>query len=251
MKKIKLFSWAMMVLMCLSFSGCGATSGSEGDTITQLMLAKFDSHSTSLTDINGTKLIPSDPSVLYTLTEPGIYQFTVAYDPNTVSDGQVKVTFNSDPTSIMNPFGVIPEEDFIKDYNIPLYAIDYQPRQLAPFMFDANYMIIPVVYQCPSIVNDSEINTELGKHRFVLSYDTPQTGDDTLVLHLSDKVTDVEKERSLARFTFQAFDLSSLISYFKAQGNTLKKITVKGLTSDASSDLADAKEETYTFDYNF
>ena len=48
MKKIKLFACAMLALMCLSFSGCGATSGHDGDRINQLMLARIDDSSTAL-----------------------------------------------------------------------------------------------------------------------------------------------------------------------------------------------------------
>lgn len=253
MKKIKLFACAMLALMCLSFSGCGATSGHDGDRINQLMLARIDDSSTAGTcfyDVNGTKIIPETPSVIYTLTN-GIYQFTVAYDPSTVSGGQVTVTLNSEPTSIMNPFGVINKADYPNDENIPLYAINYAPRALAPFMFDKDYLIIPVVFRSTSIVEDNEMAVEIAKHRFVLALEPYASGDDTLVFTLTDKVTDPDTGRGFAMFNYQAFDLRYIVSDFKAMGNTLKKITIKAMTSEDGCDLSYAKEETYTFDYNF
>lgn len=251
MKKIKLFTGMILALMCLSFNGCGATSGNEGDTITQFMLAKYEYGSDCFLDINGTKMIPATPSILYTLSETGLYQFTVAYDPSTISNGQVTVTMNSNPASIMNTYGVISEADYPNDENIPLYAINYVPRGLAPFMFDKDYLVVPVSYQSISTVNEGDIATELAKHRFVLILEPYAAGDDTLTFRLTDKVSDPDTERNFALYAYQAFDLRYVIANFKAQGNSLKKIVVKGMISEGSNDLEDAKEETYSFDYKF
>ena len=253
MKKIKLFTGMILALMCLSFNGCGATSGNEGDTITQFMLVKVDDSSVSagcLYDINGTKLIPETPSVLYSLTN-GLYQCTIVYDPSTIANNQVTVTLNSNPTSIMNTYGVINKAEYPNDENIPLYAINYVPRNLAPFMFDKDYLVVPVAYQSISTVNDSDISTELAKHRFVLILEPYAAGDDTLTFTLTDKVTDPDTERYYALYVYQAFDLRYVIANFKAQGNTLKKIVVKGMKSESTNNLEQATEETYSFDYNF
>lgn len=251
MKKIKLFTGMILALMCLSFNGCGATSGNEGDTITQFMLAKYEYGSDCFLDINGTKMIPATPSILYTLSETGLYQFTVAYDPSTISNGQVTVTMNSNPTSIMNPLGVINSSEYPYDGNIPLYAINYVPRGLAPFMFDKDYLVIPVSYQSVSTVNEGDIATELGKHYFILALEPYAAGDDTLTFRLTDQVKDPDTDRNFALYAYQAFDLRYVIANFKAQGNSLKKIVVKGMISEGSNDLEDAKEETYSFDYKF
>lgn len=253
MKKIQLFTGMILALMCLNFSGCGATSDHEGDTVLQLILAKVDDSSMAahcFYDINGTKLIPETPSVIYTLSN-GLYQFTIAYDPSAISNGQVTVTLNSDPTSIMNPYGVLYDTEYPNDENIPLYAINYTPRGFAPFMFDKDYLVVPVVYQGVSTVNESDVTTELGKHRFVLVLEPYATGDNTLTFNLTDRVTDPDTRRYYSLFTYQAFDLRNVIANFKALGNKLEKIVIKGMTSERSNDLEQAIEETYSFDYKF
>jgi len=253
MKKIQLFAWMMLATMCLSFNACVSDDDDDDDTfITQLMLARIDDTSVSnqcFYDVNGTKLVPDDPSVIYTLTN-GIYQFTISYNPNTISDGKVSVSLNSNPVSVMNPYGLWPSTE-VTDYNLPLYAVNYTAQQLAPFMFDKTYLVIPVVFRSPSVVDDSEYQTELAKHRFVLTYDAAAAGDDTLVLHLTDKVSDPELPRNYPMYTHQAFDLSSLIANFKALGNNLKTITIKSKVNSGSSDMNMAIEETYTIEYKY
>ena len=256
MKKIQLFAWMILALMCLSFSGCGATSSEEEPYVTQLMLARFDDSSYSnncFYDINGLKIIPTDLSILTGVmsTGNGIYQFTVNYNPDLVTNDQVTANFNSTPASIMNPFGVVSSSEVIIDNNILLYALDYAPRQLAPFMFDKDYLVIPVVYQGVSTVNESEIATELGKHRFVLLWEPYGAGDKTLNLILTDKVTDPDTERFYPLFTYQAFNLRDVIANFKAQGNSLEKIVIKAKIGENTNDLERATEKTYSIEYNY
>ena len=119
-------------------------------------------------------------------------------------------------------------------------------KKVYKFLFALAF--IPALASCSG---DSDISTELAKHRFVLILEPYAAGDDTLTFTLTDKVTDPDTERYYALYVYQAFDLRYVIANFKAQGNSLKKIVVKGMISEGSNDLEDAKEETYSFDYKF
>ena len=64
-------------------------------------------------------------------------------------------------------------------------------------------------------------------------------------------MTDPDTERYYPLFTYQAFDLRSVIANFKAQGNSLEKIIIKAKVGENTNDLERATEKTYSIEYNF
>ncbi len=260
MKRIQFAVWMMLMLIGFSFNACvnSTNDDDEDNFITQLMLARFDDSSVAnncFYDINGTQVIPTQPSVLYSLTN-GIYQFTVSYDPRTLSGGKVTVNLNSEPTSIMNRFGLLTastaEEAYsLNDNSLPLYAVNYTQRNLQPFMFDKDYLIVPFVFHAPSMVDENEYEKELAKHTFRLVLDYSTIEDQTPVLYLSDIVTDPELPRSQIYYTFQAFNIRSLVNTFKAGSRSFDHIMLKAMVNTNSTEIQNAREETFTIDYKF
>lgn len=260
MKKLQFAAWMMLMLIGFSFNACvsGTDEDDEDNFITQLMLARFDDSSVTNTcfyDINGTQVIPTQPLVLYSLTN-GIYQFTVSYNPNTLSGGKVTVNLNSEPTSIMNRFGLLTastaeEAYLLNDNSLPLYAINYTQRNLQPFMFDKDYLIVPFVFHAPSMVDDNEYQKELLKHTFRLVLDYSTIEEQTPVLYLSDTVTDPDLPRSQTYYTFQAFNIRSLVNTFKAGSRSFDHIILKAMVNTNNTEMNNAREETFTIDYKF
>lgn len=261
MKRISFFAWVLLAVATLSFQSCVPGSGDEESTVTQLMIARFDEASITdmcFYDIDGLKVIPEDPSILYTLgTKYGLYQFTAIYDPTTITDKQVTVKLNSEPEYIMNTSSIFSTEAFDGSFTseslLPLYAVNSPQNNLYPVMFSECYLLVPVMFYGPSIVSDKEREAELKKHAFVISFEEIQPGDTTLKLHLHDVVSDPDTPRGYNYYVNQGFDLKPLIDLFKSEGNKLETISITGKVNAAGADYDTAKDEfpAYTISYKY
>ena len=183
MKKTKLFGGIMLMLLGMNFMACGVNDSEEDNsTVSELMVARYNNGENCLYDINGVKMIPNDASMMYTVSGSGLYQFTVRYNPTKVSGGQINVDLVSSPKSVMNAYGVVPEPITLNEGWIPLslYEVSNDMYGYRPVMFGNDYLLLPVMFWGPSIVNETEREAELARHAFILSVEDFQSGDDTI-----------------------------------------------------------------------
>lgn len=229
MKQLKLMALMVMaLLMGTTFTSC--LSSKEGDNkVTQNVMALLSSDGT-LTQYGGGILVPinkiSMPST------PGIYSFGIEFDPNGWSGNKLNVTITSSLVSLNN--SNLLEGD--SQGNINLYDLDYS-GDMSPMMFNENYILIPCIFWMENVPDEAGYDKELAKHKFTLQYPKDlHNSEGILELTLKDDVTDPELERTKTSYLYQAFNLQSVITGFKAQNGSLNKIRIYGYTNHSSYD---------------
>ena len=252
MKKTKLFGGIMLMLLGMNFMACGVNDSEEDNsTVSELMVARYNNGENCLYDINGVKMIPNDASMMYTVSGSGLYQFTVRYNPTKVSGGQINVDLVSSPESIMNKYGLVPEPISLNEGWEPLslYMLSNSMYGYRPVLFGKDYLLLPVMFWGPSIVNESERKDELARHAFVLSYEEFKPGDESLVFHLTDYVKNAGDTRRQNYLVNEGFYIGDVVNQFKAAGNSLKQIVFVAMTSSGNYEFERGTEERYTLEY--
>jgi len=256
MKRFSLFAWALVALMSLSLYSCDPSSDEDDTSVTQMLIGKLTDSSISggyFISGEGIKLNPTNfPVYSYS---PGLYMFTCTYNPNLVVNNELSITINSSElVNMSNPYGIV-SSSFVTDDNMPLYGIHVQVNnnEFFPWMFDDQYLIIPICFWGPSVSTQTEFNTELAKHRFILSYEEPSASDTVLKLRLTDKIDEESPSngRDSNYHDEQAFDITGVVAYFKdITGHEPSQISISGKVNQSRSVYDLAKEETYTINLN-
>ena len=254
MKRFSIFAWVIVALMSLSFYSCDPSSDNDDSSVTQMIIAKLTDSSISggyLITGDGIKMKPTN-FPLYSYSA-GLYMFTCTYNPYEAVDNELNITINSsDLVDITSPYGILPTS-YVTDDNMPLYGVHVQrDYDLYPWMFDEQYLIVPVCFWGVDVATQTEYDKELAKHRFVMCYEEPSASDTELKLRLTDKVD--EENPSFNRYTNyyenKAFDLANIINYFKSKtGSAPKKISISAKVN-SRPEYEGASDETFTIDLN-
>ncbi len=253
MKLFKNFILAVAALASpLTFTSC--IGDSDENSAEQTIVALYKSDGT-FEQYGGTILTPKT-SVVAT---PGMYTFEVRYNPSDAdASGNMPIEVISSLTSIDNEnLGSARTEP---EPNIPMYSLNYQSNQgsVAPYKFNNDYLIVPAMFWVEN-VSSSEIQVEINKHTFALTYligddnNIKVTEDGVLDLYLTDNVADVTTTR--ARFTsnFEAFYVGKLVKLYNAQypNNGLQKFRIHAYVNgdECSMTGAATKAEYYDVQY--
>ena len=231
MKQFKLTTvMAMALLMGAVLTSC--LSSKEGDNkTTQNVMALLSSDGT-LTQYGGGTLVPTNTVSMP--SKPGIYSFGIEYDPNGWSGNKLNVTITSSFVSLDN--NNLVEGD--SQGNINLYDLDYS-GDMSPMMFNENYILIPCIFWMENVPDETGYDKELAKHKFTLQYPKDlHNSEGILELTLKDDVSDPELERDKSSYLYQAFNLQTVITGFKALNGSLNKIRIYGYTNHKSYDPA-------------
>lgn len=227
---------------------------SDDNSVEQTIVALYKSDGT-FEQYGGTILVPKQSIV----TTPGMYTFEVRYNPGDADDsGSMPIEVISSLTSIGNDNLVSSHTEPVP--NIPMYSLNYQSNQgsVAPYKFNNDYLIVPAMFWVEN-VSSSEIQAEIKKHTFALTY---LLGDDSnikvsesgvLDLYLTDNVSDASTTR--ARFTsnFEAFYIGKLVKLYNAQypDNGLQKIRIHAYVNgnECNMEGTATKAEYYDVQY--
>ncbi|MBO7418472.1 MAG: hypothetical protein J6U14_06010 [Bacteroidaceae bacterium] len=231
MKQLRLMAFAAMTLiMGVTMTSCFGSS--EGDNkSTQDVIALYQNG--TFEQIGGGILVPSSSSNLPSL--PGIYSFTIEYDPTGWSDNKLNVTITSKPISLDNPNIRVGEATG----NINLYELEYSG--LKPEMFNQNYLLVPCMFWMDNVDEASYVR-EFDKHKFsLLVPEDLHNSEGILNLTLIDEVTDPELDRYSNSWQYQAFNLQSIITGFKSINGKINTIRIWGNTNRNSYDPAEER----------
>ncbi|MBQ8008858.1 MAG: hypothetical protein IJ256_05005 [Bacteroidaceae bacterium] len=242
MKQFKMMALAAMtLLMGMIMASC--LGSSEGDNkATQNVIALYENG--TLEQFGGGTLIPKNSN--YMPSTPGIYTFGIEYDPTTWKDNKLEVTITSTPISMMNN-NVVQGEN---KGNVNMYDLNYQD-ELTPVMFNADYILVPVIFWVEN-VNADAMPKEEAKHHFYLQAPSDLHNEEGILeLTIYDVVDDPEVERTKSSYIYQAFNLHHIIEGFKAANGTLKKIRVSAMVNRVSNDPTHGNtvKEAYDIDY--
>lgn len=247
MKQMKFLLVALMaVVMGLSVTSCMNGDDNNGPQPLSV-IARLDYYGSSFKMIDGTKLIPTDPTSIMTLSS-GMYIVNGQYNREDVNAATASITFTltSTPIQIDGPSITSTPETA----NATMYALNYE-NQYYPYLFDKNTLILPAMFHFKNSSVATEVEAELKKHKFVISYDEEEVakGGETLDLFVNHVVTDDEKVvRDSYTVSFESYDLSYIISRY----SNLKTITIHAQVNRTSDDLANSstKEDKFDIDYS-
>ena len=116
---------------------------------------------------------------------------------------------------------------------------------------DKNTLILPAMFHFKNSSVSTELEAELKKHKFMLSYDAEKVaeGGETLDLYVNHIITeDIDETRTSYTVSYQAYDLSSVLHQF----TNLKKIIVHAQVNTSSNKLdnSSTREEKFEIDYS-
>ena len=232
MKQFRMMALVGMTLvMGLMMASCFGDSNGKNKA-TQNVIALYQNG--TLEQYGGGTLIPTNPS--YLPSSPGIYTFSIEYDPTTWQDGKLNVTITSVPVSLNNT-NVYQGES---TGNINLYDVEYS-GEMYPSMFNENYILIPCIFWMEN-VNVEDYDKEEGKHKFSLFVpEDLHNSEGILNLTLVDDVTDPELERTKSSYLYQAFNVGNVITAFKQVNGRIKTIRIWGNCNRVSYDPTDGR----------
>ena len=247
MKQVKFFLVALMaVVMGVSVTSCMNGDDNSGPR-TLSVIAKLDSYGSNFKMIDGTKLVPTDPTSIMLLNS-GMYIVNGQYNVEDVNVNAASITFTltSTPTNIDGP-SVTSTPD---DADATMYALNYE-NTYYPYFFDKNTLILPAMFHFKNSSVSTELEAELKKHKFILSYDAEKVaeGGETLDLYVNHIITeDKDETRTSYTVSYQAYDLSSVLHQF----TNLKKIIVHAQVNTSSNKLdnSSTREEKFEIDYS-
>ena len=247
MKQMKFFLVALMaVVMGVSVTSCMNGDDNSGPR-TLSVIAKLDSCGSNFKMIDGTKLVPTDPTSIMLLNS-GMYIVNGQYNVEDVNVNAASITFTSTstPTNIDGP-SVTSTPD---DADATMYALNYE-NTYYPYFFDKNTLILPAMFHFKNSSVSTELEAELKKHKFILSYDAEKVaeGGETLDLYVNHIITeDKDETRTSYTVSYQAYDLSSVLHQF----TNLKKIIVHAQVNTSSNKLdnSSTREEKFEIDYS-
>ena len=247
MKQMKFLLVALMaVVMGLSVTSCMNGDDNNGPQ-TFGVIAKLDSYASSFKTMDGTKWIPTDATSIMLLSS-GMYIVNGQYNREDVNANTASITFTltSTPTNIDGPSVTSTPETA----NATMYALNYE-NAYYPYLFDKNTLILPAMFHFKNSSVATELEAELKKHKFIISYDEEEVakGGETLDLFVNHVVTDDEKVvRDSYTVSYEAYDLSYIISRY----SNLKTITIHAQVNRTSDDLANSstKEDKFDIDYS-
>lgn len=221
----------MALLMGVMMSACLSSNNDDNKT-TQNVIALYENG--VLEQYGGGTLVPTNSN--YLPSAPGIYTFSIEYDPTTWNDNKLNVTITSVPISLTNS-NVLAGE---KSGNVNLYDLEYS-GEMFPSMFNQDYILIPCIFWMEN-VNADAYEKEQGKHRFSLVAPS-DLHDSEGILHLTlvDEVTDPEVERTKSSWLYQAFNIKDVIAGFKAANGEINTIRIWGSTNRTSYDPEDGR----------
>lgn len=143
--------------------------------------------------------------------------------------------------------------------NAPLYAFNSVVptsngnAQIEPFaMFNNEYLMITSAYWVKQVSGD-DIEKELAKHAFALTYDLEnvEEGDDELVLTINHIITETSEEevtRNVYTLTTKAYPLTSALYAFQSKaGQKPTKIKVIGQVNTSKNSLEGATEQVWEY----
>lgn len=141
----------------------------------------------------------------------------------------------------------------------PLYAFNSVVptssgnAQIEPFaMFNNEYLMITSAYWVKQVSGD-DIEKELAKHAFALTYDLEnvEEGDDELVLTINHIITETSEEevtRNVYTLTTKAYPLTSALYAFQSKaGQKPTKIKVIGQVNTSKNSLEGATEQVWEY----
>ena len=142
----------MAVVMGVSVTSCMNGDDNSGPR-TLSVIAKLDSYGSNFKMIDGTKLVPTDPTSIMLLNS-GMYIVNGQYNVEDVNVNAASITFTltSTPTNIDGP-SVTSTPD---DADATMYALNYENTYYTYF-FDKNTLILPAMFH----FKNSSVSTEL------------------------------------------------------------------------------------------
>ncbi|WP_073348534.1 hypothetical protein [Bacteroides congonensis] len=246
MKQMKFFLVALMaVVMGMSVTSCMNGDDNNGPQPLSV-IARLDSYGSSFKMIDGTKLIPTDPTSIMLLNS-GMYIVNGQYNREDINASTASITFTltSTPTNIDGP-NVTSTPD---EADATMYTLNYE-NVYYPYMFDKNTLILPAMFHFKNSSVATEVEEELKKHKFIISYDETKVseGGETLDLYVNHIITeDKDETRREHTVSYQAYDLSYLVNRF----STLKKIVIHAQVNSSSNKLDDSSTREGTFDIDY
>lgn len=244
MKQMKFFLVALMVVvMGMSVTSC--MKGEDNGPQNLSVIARLDYYNSSFKMMDGTKLVPTDPSSIMLLNS-GMYIVNGQYNQEdvNVSTASITLTLTSTPTKIDGAAVTSMEQT----PDAAIYALDYQ--NVYPFLFDKNTLIVPAMIWSKGTTN-AEVAEDVKKHTVYITYDEIKEGDTELVLNLNDVISeDKTEKREVLTIVHQSYDLASVIAQFDGK---LKKITIKAKINGTNNKLDDAnytKDGKFEIDYS-
>lgn len=232
MKQVKFFLVALMaVVMGMSVTSCMGDGENDptvrtGDVVRANMAGSF-------TDRNGMKLVPASPSYL----TGDMYFVNFQYDSSTITANSTSV----DITLLSTPSCIDGEsvESVEKEPNVAICG--FSTSYIVPYLFD-NYTLVIPFYFWTKNVSGTELETEIAKHKFILSYDREalKEGDTELDLYLTDNLDDTDLKREVYTGMYRAYNLRGAIADFENITKTkLTKINLRAKTNSNSNSLTE------------
>lgn len=254
MKSLKFQTLVLALLAGLVFTSCNSKSESPVYR-TAIVQTAFDG---SFIDVDGTKLIPTNPSL--NTTADMVYIYCQINGEQPANAKSISITLMADPVNLDANSQVI--SSVSSPENIPgntaIYTLAVNNGQYIakPYLFNHQTLILPIGFFVKSGLTNASINEEIAKHKFELVYyaDSATAGDKELKVYLRQTVTDPDTSReNLKTWAYKAYNIGSIIDSFKIAtgGIDPSRIVIYAKENTNSDKLADAEEESYPLDYTF
>lgn len=262
MKQLKFFALALTLLMGISLTSC---FNDEDDPIVKMtLLARYDGgyYGASFTTVDGVRLIPTDQSVMLTLTE-GLYSLYFQYNRDEVPEGakEITITLLSDPARLDKLY-TSPEMGTSVS-NAALFAFEYTynygglPSTLCPILYDKTTMVFPAMFWRATVADEDAYEEELAKHQFTVTYEVKPAEPTVLYLYVNHNVTDEAGEvvkRTVNNVVTYGLNIQAGVAAIESAGQKMSKIIMIGKCNSSSDNMEGAQEARFEIDcskYNF
>ena len=262
MKQLKFFALALTLLMGISLTSC--FNDDDNPIVSTSMFVRYDGgyYGASFTTMDGVRLIPTDQSVMLTLTE-GLYNLNFQYNRDEVPEGakEITITLLSDPVRLDRLY-TSPESGSSVS-NAALYAFEYTynyagwPTTLCPMLYDKTTMIYPALFWRAVVADDDAYEEELAKHQFTVTYEVKPAEPTVLYLYVNHNVTDEAGEvvkRTVNNVVTYELNIQAGVAAIESAGQKMSKIIMIGKCNSSSDNMEGAQEARFEIDcskYNF
>ena len=263
MKHLKFFAVALTLMLGISFTSC--LNGEDDPNVTLSLFARYNGGfygGTSFTTSDGISLVPTDPSIMLTLSE-GLYSIYFQYNSDEVPAGakEISITLLADPVRLERLVPVLGSG--LTESNSPLYAFEYSYNSgyaqavVCPVLYDKNTMIYPAMFWRAAVSEEDDYKEEMAKHQFTVAYEVKPEDPTVLYLYVSHNVNDVPGEavtRSVTNVTTYELNIMPGVAAIESSGNKMEKIVMIGKCNQSSDKIDGAQEAKYEIDctkYNF
>lgn len=255
MKQMKFFLVALMVvLMGVSVTSCLNGDDNHNVQFSDFVRVNTSDYPVSFQTASDIKLVPTQS--IATTSKP-MALISYQFDSSTVEENAKSINV----TLLDNPYyfdEVYVSPSSTETGNAPMitlepviYSNGYYGTVKGRF-FDKNTLILPLPYKYKKYNTEDEQKIEGNLHSFVVTYDE-ETGfeNGTLTLRLHHQIANnLEVEREANALDYKAFNLSPILE--RLSGTVTKvNVIIKENPKDDSFAEADAKDKTYTIEYNF